>query len=236
MGKTLETKNKILKLLKEKKMTVTEISEALGLAKSTVSQHISELIDMGMVELEYNGHFKRIKYYKAAERRADGDKKDGKTNGYAIGISAITIISIMLFVIVYFSFRAVPINQTTTISGYNTGTDVFSCPVLLMFRNPNNTDVYNIIEGIANGDPCYTTYIAANGSKFTANMGGLSYTAHNGTLYVPSMNLIYRISGKQIDSLEAGMNSGYCYDKKALGFFNVSFTAPKVKCKAAIFS
>ena len=208
----------------------------LGLAKSTVSQHISEPIGIGRVEQEYNSHFKRIKYYKAAERRAGEDKKEGKANGYAIGISAIAIIGIMPFVIVHFSFRAVQTNQTTTISGYNTGIGVFSCPVILIFRNPNNTDVYNIIEGIANGDHRYTTYIAANGSKFTANMGGLSYTAHNGTLYVPSMNLIYRISGKQIDSLEAGMDSGYCYDKKALDFFNVSFTAPKVKCKAAIFS
>lgn len=235
MGKTLETKNRILKLLKEKKMTVTEISEALGLAKSTVSQHISELTDIGRVEQEDNSHFKKIKYYKTAERRVN-DEEEGKANGYAIGISVIAVIGIMLFAIAYLSFRNVPINQTTTISGNNTGAGVFSCPILLIFRNPNSTEVYNIIEGIADGDPCYMTYIAANESRFTANMGSLGYTAHNGTLYVPSMNLIYRISSKQIGNLESNVDNGYCYDEEALGFFNVSFTAPKVRCKAAIFS
>ncbi len=49
MSKTFGTKNKIVKLLKEKPMTVTEISAVLGLSKATVSQHMSELENMSMV-------------------------------------------------------------------------------------------------------------------------------------------------------------------------------------------
>ena len=235
MGKTLETKNEILKLLKERKMTVTEISETLGLAKSTISQHISELVNTGVIDQEDNTHFKKMRYYRIVGKGAHTSEGNGVHNKYRIGISVIASIGAMFFIIAAIGFNHTPISKTTIVS-INYPNGGVACPILLIFRNPNSTEVYSIIEGIANGDPCYMTYIAANGSRFTANMGSLSYTAHNGTLYVPSMNLIYHISGKQISNLESSVDNGYCYDEEALRFFNVSFTAPKVRCKVAIFS
>lgn len=64
MGKTLETKKKILELLENRKMTLTELSKELGLSKATVSQHIDELIRVHAVEKVNSEYFKKLKYYK----------------------------------------------------------------------------------------------------------------------------------------------------------------------------
>ncbi len=234
MGKTLETKNEILKLLKERKMTVTEISETLGLAKSTISQHISELVNTGVIDQEDNTHFKKMRYYKIVRKGVHTSEDNGVHNKYVIGISVIVSIGAMFFIIAVIGFNHAPISKTTTVS-INYPNGGVACQILLFFRNPNSTEIYNIINGIANGNPCYMTYIAANGSKFTANMGGLGYASHNGTLSVPSRNFTYLISGKQISNLESNVDNGYCYDEEALKFFNVSFTVHAVKCRTAIF-
>ncbi|MDE1861110.1 MAG: winged helix-turn-helix transcriptional regulator [Candidatus Micrarchaeota archaeon] len=67
MGKTLETKKRILDLLKKKEMTITELSRELNLSTATVSQHMDELASMGAVEKVENEHFKKLKYYKASQ-------------------------------------------------------------------------------------------------------------------------------------------------------------------------
>ena len=63
MSKTKETKEIILNKLKERKRTVTELSKELGLSKSTVSQHLSELENMGAVRGYGDEHFRSLKYY-----------------------------------------------------------------------------------------------------------------------------------------------------------------------------
>ncbi|HUB92483.1 MAG TPA: winged helix-turn-helix domain-containing protein [Candidatus Saccharimonadales bacterium] len=67
MGKTLETKKRILNLLKKNDMTITELSRELGLSTATISQHMDELQGMGAVEKLENEHFKRLKYYRIRE-------------------------------------------------------------------------------------------------------------------------------------------------------------------------
>ena len=67
MGKTLETKKKILSLLKNKEMTLSELSSYLNLSTATVSQHLDDLRRMGAVEKLENEHFKKMKYYKRVE-------------------------------------------------------------------------------------------------------------------------------------------------------------------------
>lgn len=67
MGKTLETKKKILKMLRERDQTISELSRSLNLSTATVSQHIGELQRMGAVEKVDNEHFKRLKYYRPRE-------------------------------------------------------------------------------------------------------------------------------------------------------------------------
>src|SRR5271157_5127487 len=67
MSKTLETKRKILALLKGKDMTITGLSSALGLSNATVSQHIDELSRSGVIERVENEHFRKLKYYRVTE-------------------------------------------------------------------------------------------------------------------------------------------------------------------------
>lgn len=64
MSRTLETKKKILELLENKKMTITELSKELGLSKATVSQHIDELTRINAVEKVDTEYYKKLKYYK----------------------------------------------------------------------------------------------------------------------------------------------------------------------------
>ena len=67
MTKTLQTKRKILNLLKNRDMTLSEMSRELGLSPATVSQHLDELRSMDAVEKLGNEHFRKLKYYHAKE-------------------------------------------------------------------------------------------------------------------------------------------------------------------------
>jgi DNA-binding transcriptional ArsR family regulator len=67
MSKTLETKKRILNLLKKKEMTISGISQELGLSTATISQHMDELQRAGAVEKIENEHFKKLKYYRAKQ-------------------------------------------------------------------------------------------------------------------------------------------------------------------------
>jgi DNA-binding transcriptional ArsR family regulator len=67
MCKTLQTKKAILKMLSDKPKTMTDISRELGLAPSTISQHITELKWVGAIEQVDNFHVKKWKYYKLSQ-------------------------------------------------------------------------------------------------------------------------------------------------------------------------
>ena len=54
MGKTFDTKRKILGMLRSGPKTPSEIWRELSLAPSTVSQHLKELRDMGEIEEGYD--------------------------------------------------------------------------------------------------------------------------------------------------------------------------------------
>lgn len=65
MSKTWDTKRQIFKILRERQHNATEIAEALGMAPSTISQHLSELKRIGAIEEIENSYVKKWKYYKA---------------------------------------------------------------------------------------------------------------------------------------------------------------------------
>lgn len=65
MTKTWQTKKKIIKLVSKKAKTPGEISTELGLAPSTVSEHLDELERMGAVKPVENQFIKKWKYYRA---------------------------------------------------------------------------------------------------------------------------------------------------------------------------
>ncbi len=64
MSKTWSTKKKILNLLSKKSMMPSEISAALGIAPSTVTEHLKALKDIGAIEELKNPYVKKWKYYK----------------------------------------------------------------------------------------------------------------------------------------------------------------------------
>jgi DNA-binding transcriptional ArsR family regulator len=63
MAKNGSTKGKIIRMIGEKNKTLSDISRELGLAPSTVSQHLQELKEMGAVKEVENEHIKKWKYY-----------------------------------------------------------------------------------------------------------------------------------------------------------------------------
>lgn len=55
------TRLNILKLVSEKEMNVTELSEILHMTKANVSMHIAELENAGLIEITYKNGIKGIK-------------------------------------------------------------------------------------------------------------------------------------------------------------------------------
>ena len=63
MSKYGKTKSEILKLIKERKDTLSAISSELGLAPSTVSKHLNELQGLGAIRLVESEYAKKWKHY-----------------------------------------------------------------------------------------------------------------------------------------------------------------------------
>lgn len=87
MSKNLETKTKILSILKHKNMTVVELSERLGLARATIRQHIKDLTDVGTIEEIPNAYFKKHVSYRAKRMYGKTMLKDARLhwrNGNAL--------------------------------------------------------------------------------------------------------------------------------------------------------
>ena len=55
------TRLNILKLVSEKEMSITELSEILHMSKANISMHITELENAGLVEISYKNGIKGIK-------------------------------------------------------------------------------------------------------------------------------------------------------------------------------
>lgn len=64
MSKSGDTKRKIIEMLKQKSLTMTDISRRLELAPSTVTQHLQEMEDAGIIKLVRS---RRLKYYELNE-------------------------------------------------------------------------------------------------------------------------------------------------------------------------
>ncbi len=120
MGKTLETKKKILGMLRKREMTAAELSRGLGLSSSTVSQHLEELRSMGAVEKTENEHFKKLKYYKINEGSVRME-----TVKYVLG--ALVVIAAISALYLYFAFAHGKVQAPT--SGVSKAPQVNPYPV-----------------------------------------------------------------------------------------------------------
>ena len=134
MSKFGETKKKILELLYERNMTLSEISERLNLAPSTVAQHLKELEEAGAIKRSDEQHSRKWIYYEINENKgiAISSSKIGKAS---IGIA---IFLLAIFGIAYL-FASLPQNVATfsiepnsTISG---GATIFSISDAPTFYN-----------------------------------------------------------------------------------------------------
>jgi DNA-binding transcriptional ArsR family regulator len=63
MSKTFETKNRIIELLGKKRMTLSQLSEELHLAPSTIEQHLKELERASAIRNVEDPYTKKWKYY-----------------------------------------------------------------------------------------------------------------------------------------------------------------------------
>ena len=110
MGKTLETNKKILELLENKKMTITELSKELGLSKATVSQHIDELTRVHAVEKVDSEYFKKLKYYKTTPNYSAM---------FAKAIGVVIVLGIVAYAI--YSYASIPLHSNTNNVSNKTG-------------------------------------------------------------------------------------------------------------------
>ncbi len=165
MSKTLETKKKILDLLKEREMTVTELSEALNLAVPTVAQHIAELQDMGAIEKMDSEHFKKLKFYKVAENPSFMNTALAKL---LLGILIIAIIGAAVYLYSTYNTN----NQASSVSLY-VGNSVSVRNVTILLSgivpiNGVNTATFTISK---NGMQTGTAVLGA-GKNGTVNING----------------------------------------------------------------
>ncbi len=242
MGKTLETKREILNKLKEGRRTVSQLSEELGLAKSTVSQHLVELKGMGEVEEDDNRHFRKLKYYRI-KGESTREAKPVFNTMWIGAIAAAAVIAALASVYALGGFTpqigshpqnlGSNGNYIPSITSSSSG-GAYSCPLLRAYPTANYSDVGTIIGYVANASPCYITYI--NVSNSTISVGsGVKFMSYNGTMSVPSLNYTYVMTTSQRARLLNDTAQGYCWAYDALQAFGVNATHP-AKCKANIYN
>lgn len=140
MGKTLQTKKRILSLLRKREMTATELSDELGLSTATISQHLEELQGMGTVEKVENEHFKKLKYYRI--------KREVNMNMAKYVIGALVIIAVLGGIYLYigkmktspYTNATVPSRSTSTATNSTINSTIpitpggvggaFACPLI----------------------------------------------------------------------------------------------------------
>ncbi|MEM0154654.1 MAG: winged helix-turn-helix domain-containing protein [Methanothrix sp.] len=239
MSKTFGTKNKIVKLLKEKPMTVTEISAVLGLSKATVSQHMAELENMSMIKQVDNQHFKKVKFYRLSDAKTN-TVEQRSNSGFRKMIIPSVLAILIVGIILGAGMLQKPNNQvrigpdiTNTTPGIGTGTAA-ACPMIRAFVNgthANESLLSSIVSGIASGSPCSLAYVSGN------KIGNLNYTSSDGTVQVPELGYRYTINQTAIANLKAEVDGGECSSIDALAFFGINYTKPSgVACKANIYS
>lgn len=109
MGKTWETKNRIIRMLASRPYTLSEISEKLNLSASTVSEHLRELESRGAISQVDNQYSRKWKYYKLNEGyKAEGPASEIiASTGIKKPIPRITFFAIFVaaaIFLIYFSY------------------------------------------------------------------------------------------------------------------------------------
>ena len=155
MSKTLESKKRILNLLKKNDMTVSELSEQLNLSYSTTAQHIEELKRIGAVEHVKNQYFRKMKYYKPTPQ-----------NNPVFKYLLATAIIFAAIVVLYLHFGAlihgngISTSHSVNTSGYYAPTIVYAGN---MIKRGNVTIALTSISTSADGQGVASIKIYNNG-------------------------------------------------------------------------
>ncbi len=78
MSKKMETKRRILEVIKDNDLTIPELSRRLGLSRSTIGQHIDELNNAGALEKMPDAYFRKHISYKAKRSMGKDILNDAK--------------------------------------------------------------------------------------------------------------------------------------------------------------
>jgi len=165
MSKTGDTKKSILELLERKNQTLTDISNNLGLAPSTVSQHLKEMMDSGSIRLA-DGRPRKWKYYEINRgyqepRGIEQRWYYAKRVGIPIAVIAIALIAgLALYSGVYANAQAGPLQQVYL----SPGTSVPAGSTL--FSVSDSPTLYNVSS----------LMVQINGAKIHSETTGKWYT------------------------------------------------------------
>ncbi len=107
------TKDKVLKLIAEGSNNLTSISDALGLAPSTVSKHLHDLESAGLIE-EGDNHTKKWKYYKISRVAGQDEGRPGWSiirNRAVVGASVMSMFFLLAFIFITATPQAGVVNS-----------------------------------------------------------------------------------------------------------------------------
>jgi DNA-binding MarR family transcriptional regulator len=236
----METKDKILKSLKQKKKTITELSDELGLSKSTVSQHLYELIDSGFIEEEPNDHFKKVKYFKLKSKERVKETQGINIQFVSIAIFIVALISIFAIVMMGSFNRGIQTHNITTknlnlVTNNSVVSSNAACTMLPYYSTANYSSLNHVVLSNAEGNQCYLTYV--NTKLHVIDIGkGINYTSYNGTLYTPALNYTYKLGPAQISNIENAAKDGDCWAYKAIKMFDLPYSGNETSCKSGIIN
>ncbi len=118
MSKTWQTKDKILKSLKQKPKTLTDLSSELSLAPSTISQHLHELLRAGRISESSLSASRKWKYYQVnvalAEAIENKGKWDPRNSSRLAWIAAALAIVLAAGTLAFYSGSRVGVGAPTT--------------------------------------------------------------------------------------------------------------------------
>ncbi len=114
MSRFGETKKRIIELLNQKSMTLSQISERLNLAPSTVAQHLQELEQSGAIKRSGEQHSKKWVYYEL--NRDQGVRFYSSNIGKASLVAAILVLAL---VSISYALSIMPQNVPTLSIGPN---------------------------------------------------------------------------------------------------------------------
>lgn len=181
MSKTLETKKRILDLLKKREMTVSGLSKELGLSAATISQHMDELQSMGAVEKVNNEYFKKLKYYRTKEI----------VNPVIAKYIAMVVVVLVVASAVYFyrgGILSTTPRPTSTVSAVSPGgVESFACPMIFYQLNGSIADYKGFSLYYLNYmNGTIADYVMANGASgnlyATESMGNVLQEPANSTV------------------------------------------------------